>query len=161
MARHIYTAEISWTCSGDFATNAYSRGHSWRFDGGVEVPASASPVVVPLPHSVAEAVDPEEAFVAAISSCHMLWFLDLARQNGLNIEAYEDKAEGVMARVAPRKMAVTEVTLKPVLTIRAAEAPLPELIEDIHEKAHELCFIANSVKSEIKVEPQPVRLIAP
>ncbi|MTI42928.1 organic hydroperoxide reductase OsmC/OhrA [Roseibium hamelinense] len=161
MASHVYTADVRWTRDGDFAANAYSRGHTWRFDGGVEVPASASPTVVPLPHSVEAAVDPEEAFVAAISSCHMLWVLDLARQNGMVVEAYKDSASGVMARIAPRKMAITEVTLRPKMTVCALAAPDLAFVEDLHKMAHELCFIANSVISEIKVEPQPVRLVAP
>ncbi len=161
MAGHTYTAEISWKCQGDYAANSYSRGHVWRFDGGIEVPASASPTVVPLPNSVEAAVDPEEAFIAAISSCHMLWFLDLARQDGLIVESYQDKAEGLMARVSRGKLAVTKVTLRPEITFRAEAAPEEARISELHEKAHELCFIANSVKSEIEVQPEPARLVSP
>ncbi len=158
MAGHLYRADVAWRCEGDFAANAYSRGHAWRFDGGVEVLASASPTVVPLPHSVEAAVDPEEAFIAAISSCHMLWFLDFARRAGLVVASYEDKAEGVMARVAPGKMAVTKVTLRPQVTFNADRLPPADLIDTLHHKAHEACFIANSVNSEIVVAAEPSRL---
>lgn len=161
MAGHLYTAEISWKCQGDYAANSYSRGHVWRFDGGIEVPASASPSVVPLPNSLEAAVDPEEAFIAAISSCHMLWFLDLARRDKLLVESYTDRAEGVMARIAPGKMAVTKVTLRPELTFLAEEMPDTARIAELHEKAHDVCFIANSVKTEIEIAPEPVRLVSP
>ncbi|MBO6755265.1 MAG: OsmC family protein [Roseibium sp.] len=161
MASHRYKAEVAWRCNGDFAENAYSRGHVWRFDGGIEVPASASPTVVPLPHSVEAAVDPEEAFVAAISSCHMLWFLDLARRKGWTVNAYDDAAEGVMERIAPRKMAVTRVVLRPQITLVGTVLPGADELDALHHEAHERCFIANSVTSEIIVEPQPVNLIAP
>jgi organic hydroperoxide reductase OsmC/OhrA len=161
MAGHYYTAQVEWACDGDYAANAYSRGHIWRFDGGLEIPASASPTVVPLPHSIEAAVDPEEAFVAAISSCHMLWFLDLARRANFDVVSYRDNAKGEMSRVARGKMAITKVTLHPEVTLKAAEAPDPTWITDLHEKAHEVCFIANSVKSEIEVQPEPLRLVAP
>ncbi|MHC5654568.1 OsmC family protein [Stappia sp.] len=162
MAGHIHTAEVVWTCKGeDFSKGKYSRGHVWRFDGGVEVPASASPAVVPLPHSVAEAVDPEEAFIAAISSCHMMTFLDLARRDRFVIAAYEDKAEAVMERIAPGRMGITRVTLRPVITFRSAIMPDAAKIEELHRLAHEMCFIANSVRCEIVVDTVPPRLTAP
>ncbi|WP_425088389.1 OsmC family protein [Stappia sp.] len=158
MAKHLYRADVSWRCSGDFAANAYSRGHQWSFDGGITVPASASPAVVPLPASVEAAIDPEEAFVAAISSCHMLWFLDLARRDGLEVASYTDRAEGRMERVAPGKMAVTHVALRPEIVFSGDLLPDAERLEDLHHKAHEACFIANSVKSEIVIEALPARL---
>ncbi len=158
MAKHLYRADVTWRCSGDFAANAYSRGHDWSFDGGITVPASASPSVVPLPNSVEAAVDPEEAFVAAISSCHMLWFLDLARRDGLLVERYSDRAEGVMERVGPGKMAVTRVVLRPEIVLAGDTLPDAGRLEALHEKAHEACFIANSVKSEIVVEAGPATL---
>lgn len=161
MAGHRYTAEISWQCDGDYASNSYSRAHVWRFDGGVEVSASASPTVVPLPYSVEAAVDPEEAFIAAISSCHMLWFLDLARHAKLNVEKYTDKAEGVMSRIGRGKMAVTKVFLRPQITIKTDTPIDPEWLAALHEKAHDQCFIANSVTSEIEVLAEPVILVAP
>ncbi|MCC0015934.1 MAG: OsmC family protein [Rhodobiaceae bacterium] len=151
---HLYTAGIHWSLDGaDFAANAYSRGHVWRFDGGIEVPASASPSIVPLPRSRADAVDPEEAFVAALSSCHMLWFLDFARQAGFIVIAYEDLAEGEMKRDGEGKLAITAVTLRPRADF-AGEAPDAAALHTLHHKAHEACFIANSVKTEIWIEPR-------
>ncbi|NVK36085.1 MAG: OsmC family protein [Rhodobacteraceae bacterium] len=161
MSQHIYTAEIIWRAEGDFEKGKYSRSHLWRFDGGVEVPASASPQVVPLPYSLAEAVDPEEAFVAAISSCHMMTFLDLARRAGLSIAAYEDKAEGIMERLARGRFAVTRAILRPKITFRATQHPDADQLAALHEEAHEVCFIANSVKTEIEVEPMPALLVSP
>jgi organic hydroperoxide reductase OsmC/OhrA len=162
MAGHIYGAEIVWTCEGEnFAKGKYSRGHVWRFDGGVEVPASASPSVVPHPHSVAAAVDPEEAFVAAVASCHMMTFLDLARRDGFVIAAYTDKAEAVMERIGPGRMGITKVTLRPVITFRAEVEPDAKKLAELHHLAHEMCFIANSVRCDIAVEAGPVCLAAP
>lgn len=161
MPGHHYTAEICWNCEGDYAANHYSRGHVWRFDGGIEVSASASPAVVPLPQSVEAAVDPEEAFIAAISSCHMLWFLDMARHAELVVEAYTDKAEGTMTRVGRGKMAITKVILRPEVTLRVSSMPDAGWLMALHEKAHEVCFIANSVTSEIEILPAPVRLVSP
>lgn len=148
----VHTAVVEWTRDGDFLAGHYSRGHTLRFDGGVSIAASASPSVVRAPWSVEAAVDPEEMFVASLSSCHMLWFLDLARHAGIVVEAYVDEAEGVMGRLERGKMAVTRVVLRPRLTLAA---PADEaLIAELHHKAHEACFIANSVKTEIVVEPQ-------
>ena len=155
--RHLFTAEVAWRVDGDFAANAYSRGHVWRFDGGIEVPASASPLVVPH-HAVAAAVDPEEAFVAALSSCHMLWFLDLARRDGLWVEAYRDAAEGTMERTEAGRWAITRVLLRPAIAFSAAPLPAAERLAALHEKAHEACFIANSVRSEVVVEALPAAL---
>jgi len=160
MSRHRYTADVSWKSVGDYAANAYSRAHVWRFDGGIEVPASASPTIVPLPHSSAEAVDPEEALVAAISSCHMLTFIDLARRDHVHVMSYDDKAEGVMERIARGRMAITKVILQPRLTLAAGEMPDPAWFDALHERAHELCFIANSVKCEIEVDQQEVQLVS-
>ena len=151
---HIYTAGIHWSLDGtDFAANGYSRGHVWRFDGGVEVPASSSPSIVPLPHSVEAAVDPEEAFVASLSSCHMLWFLDFARQAGHVVTSYDDAADGELKRDGERKLAITSVTLRPH-AVFAGDAPDMAALTELHHKAHEACFIANSVKTEIWIEPR-------
>lgn len=146
-----FSAEVTWE-RGDarFTDNRYSRGHQWRFDGGQVVPASSSPHVVPLPYSVAESVDPEEAFVAALSSCHMLFFLALAAKKGLVVDSYTDKAEGVMEAV-DGKTQVTRVTLNPRITY-AGDAPDRETEADLHHRSHELCFLANSVKSEIEIK---------
>ncbi len=151
-----YTARIRWQ-RGDqkFTDNRYSRGHTWKFDGGTEVPASASPHVVPLPMSVEAAVDPEEAFVAAVSSCHMLWFLSLAAKRGYVVDSYTDDAEGVMARNAAGKVAVTKVTLRPLVVFSGANSPDRAALDALHHAAHEQCFIANSIRSEVVCEPRP------
>ena len=153
MAAHEYTATISWRREGDedFAKGRYSRGHVWRFDGNIEVPASASPSVVPAPWSREDAVDPEEAFIAALASCHMLFFLDFARRAGLLVESYEDAAVGTMERIAPGRMAMTRVVLRPRIAW-AGDAPDQAALDDLHHKAHEACFIANSVTTEITIE---------
>jgi organic hydroperoxide reductase OsmC/OhrA len=149
-----YTTLIEWNRNGArFSDNRYSRGHVWRFDGGIEVPASSSPHVVPLPMSVAEAVDPEEAFVASLSSCHMLWFLDFARQRGFVVESYRDEAVGVMARNAEGKLALTRVTLRPIVRFGGEGSPSTSDIEALHHEAHEHCFIARSVKTDVRCEP--------
>ncbi len=152
MAGHEYRATILWRREGeDFGKGRYSRAHEWRFDGGITLPASASPSVVPAPFSRQDAIDPEEAFVAALSSCHMLTFIDLARRAGHAVASYEDEAVGTMERVAPGRMAVTRVTLRPKIAWQGA-APDAAALDDLHHQAHEACFIANSVKSEITVE---------
>ena len=149
----IYSAQILWS-RGDqnFLDNRYSRGHLWRFDGGVEVPASSSPHVVPLPGSREDAVDPEEAFVAALSSCHMLWFLSLAARDGWRVDDYRDQAEGRMGRNAEGRLAMTRVTLHPSVTFNGP-APSREQLDALYHQAHEECFIASSVKTEVRCEP--------
>jgi len=148
---------VSWERNGaTFTDNRYSRGHRWRFDGGVEVPASASPHVVPLPMSVAAAVDPEEAFVAALSSCHMLWFLSLAAKQGFVVERYLDEAVGIMAKDGDGRLAMTEVTLRPQVAFTADRRPSGSDHAALHHEAHELCFIANSVKTQVRCEPADV-----
>lgn len=151
MSQH--EATISWL-RGDqsFSDNAYSRGHEWAFDGGFTVPASASPDIVPLPMSVAENVDPEEAFVASISSCHMLFFLSLAAKRGIVVDQYTDCAVGVMEKRADGKTAMTRVVLRPDTRYSGDVLPEREQLEKLHHRAHELCFIANSVLTEIVVE---------
>lgn len=145
----MHGARVVWTASGDFAAGRYSRAHHWHFDGGAVVAASSSPSVVPLPFSDPAGVDPEEAFVASLASCHMLWFLDLARRAGFVAESYEDAAEGKMARVEGR-LCIARVTLRPrvawkVRPDRATESAL-------HHAAHKECFIANSVRTEIVID---------
>ncbi|MES1977803.1 MAG: OsmC family protein [Pseudomonadota bacterium] len=150
----VYTAEIVWTRGdADFASGRYSRRHLLRFDGGVEVPGSSSPHVVPLPWSDASAVDPEEAFVASLSSCHMLWFLSLAGKRRFCIDSYTDKASGVMAKNAEGKLAMTVVTLRPEVVFYGAKLPTRAEIDALHHEAHEECFIANSVKTEVRCKP--------
>jgi len=150
MSRH--EAEIVWRCDGDFASNRYSRWHEWRFDGGAVVAGSASPHIVPPPLADAAAVDPEEALVASTASCHMLWFLSLAQAAGFEVESYSDKAEAEMGRIAPGRTAITRITLRPRVSCSGA-APDAETLARLHHEAHERCFIANSLKSEIVVEP--------
>ena len=150
-----YTAEIFWErdAGEDFLDQRYSRRHLLRFDGGAEVAGSSSPHSVPLPMSDAAAVDPEEAFVAALASCHMLWFLAIAAKRGFIVDRYVDAARGVMARNAQGKLAMTLVTLRPTVTFSGAPRPSADEHAALHHKAHEECFIANSVKTEVRVEP--------
>lgn len=152
---HLYTAETHWQ-RGDqpFKDNRYSRRHLLRFDGGIEMPGSSSPHSVALPMSDEAAVDPEEMLVAAVSSCHMLWFLSLARDKGFIVDEYLDRAEGVMRRNAEGKLAITLVTLKPHITFSGAVTPDDQALANLHHDAHEACFIANSIKAEVRVEGQ-------
>jgi organic hydroperoxide reductase OsmC/OhrA len=149
-----YTATIRWsrTGEGDFTKGQYSRAHEWAFDGGAVVPAAPSPHIVPEPWGNPAGVDPEEAFVASLSSCHMLFFVDFARRAGFVVDNYVDEAEGVMEKRGDGKMAMTRVTLRPRITWGGG-APDRTAITDLHHKAHEACFIANSVTTEVKVEP--------
>ena len=150
-----YTATISWQRGEQaFVDNRYSRRHRMRFDGGAEVPGSSSPQVVPVPGSDPAAVDPEEAFVASLSSCHMLWFLDIAAQRKFRVERYTDEALGVMGKNAEGRIAMTLVTLRPAAEFSGAPAPTREQVEAMHHQAHEACFIANSVKTEVRCEPR-------
>ncbi len=154
MSGHEYRATVVWRRVGeDFAKGRYSRAHEWRFDGGVNVPASASPSVVPAPCSRDDAVDPEEAFIAALSSCHMLTFVDMARRAGITVDTYEDESVGLMERIAPGKMAITEVTLRPRIAF-AGGIPDEAKLDELHHQAHEACFIANSVTTKIAIEPE-------
>lgn len=152
MSQH--QAFIHWQCSnGDFLARRYSRAHVWRFDGGAEVRASSSPHVVPPPMSDAMAVDPEEAFVASLASCHMLWFLDIAARHGHRVESYDDDAVGVMAKNADGKLAITEVTLRPRAVFDAGAAPTRAVVDAMHHEAHVACFLAASVLTRITVDP--------
>jgi organic hydroperoxide reductase OsmC/OhrA len=151
-----YTALIRWAREGaKFTDNRYSRAHHWEFDGGMQVPASSSPHNVPVPLSNAANVDPEEAFVAALSSCHMLWFLSIAAKRGFTVEDYSDQAKGVMEPDAEGRLAMMRVTLYP--TIRYAGDRLPDAAEtqEMHHQAHENCFLANSVKTVISIAAIP------
>ena len=151
---HLHTATIHWELvDADFLSKRYSRAHTWTFDGGVVVPASSSPHVVPLPMSDAGAVDPEEAFVAALASCHMLWFLDIASRAGYAVDRYEDAADGRMGRNAAGKLVVDVVTLRPRTRFAGARVPDAAALAALHHEAHEECFLANSVRCEIRCEP--------
>jgi organic hydroperoxide reductase OsmC/OhrA len=151
MARH--AATISWQ-RGDspFVDGDYSRAHVWSFDGGLDVPASASPHIVPLPHAIAENLDPEEAYVASLSSCHMLFFLSIAARNGIVVDRYRDAAVGFLDRDSEGKLAMTRVILRPEASYSGKNVPNAQQIENIHHQAHEKCFIANSVKTRVVTE---------
>ncbi len=150
---HEYRATVRWM-RGDakFTDQRYSRGHSWSFDGGITVPASSSPLSVRLPYSVAAAVDPEEAFVAAVSSCHMLTFLYVAAKQGFVVDSYADEAIGEMTKNERGRMWVSRVTLAPAITFSGEKRPTSEQLDELHHLAHDECYIANSVKSEVVVK---------
>ncbi len=152
-----YSAQISWYRGDDekYIDNKYSRGHEWSFDGGLTVPASASPHVVPLPYSVAQNVDPEEAFVASLSSCHMLFFLSIAAKRKYVVDEYIDNAIGIMQKDSNGMEWMTRVTLRPLIKFSGEKQPNNESLEKMHHRAHELCFIANSVKTEVVTEIIP------
>ena len=153
---HLHTARVLWESnSDDFTKNTYSRAHHWSFDGGQTVLASSSPSVVRVPFSDPAGIDPEEALVASISSCHMLTFLYHAAKGGFSVLRYEDNAEGVMAKNNEGRLAITRVTLKPLIEFKDKQPSRAEL-DHLHHLAHEDCFIANSVKTEIICEPQGV-----
>jgi organic hydroperoxide reductase OsmC/OhrA len=151
-----YTAQVTWQRRADetFIDNRYSRRHVLRFDGGTELAGSSSPHVVPLPLSDARAVDPEEMFVAALASCHMLWFLSLAAARGFAVQAYVDDAEGTLARNAQGRLAMTVVTLRPQVRFDGAALPGAQELLQLHHEAHERCFIANSVNTEVRCAPR-------
>ncbi|GAA3918334.1 OsmC family protein [Litoribacillus peritrichatus] len=149
-----YYAKVAWRRGIDekYINNEYSRGHEWVFDGGVTVPASSSPHVVPLPYSIEANVDPEEAFVASLSSCHMLFFLAIAAKKKFVIDQYTDNAVGIMAKDNDGKMSMTRVTLRPEITFAGDKQPSHKQLEDMHHQSHEQCFIANSVKTQVITE---------
>jgi organic hydroperoxide reductase OsmC/OhrA len=152
MSNHVAT--IRWTRGNaapvDFTKKQYSRVHEWRFDGGAVIAAAASPAIVPPEHTLAANVDPEEAFVASLSSCHLLWFLAVASKHGHVVDTYEDDAEGTLAKNSEGKLAITRVTLRPRATFVSAIAS--EAIRALHEEAHASCFIAASVRTDVVVE---------
>lgn len=149
-----HTATITWQREGQpFSDRRYRRHHHWHFDGGAVVAASSAPQVVPVPMSDAAAVDPEEAFVASLSSCHLLWFLDIACRAGWVVDDYQDAASGVMAKNAEGRLAMTLVMLRPQVRFAGERQPDAAEIHRLHHAAHEACFIANSVKSELRCEP--------
>lgn len=149
-----YTTKVIWNRGSNesYIDNKYSRGHRWVFDGGLTVPASSSPHIVPLPFSVEENVDPEEAFIAALSSCHMLFFLSIAAKKRWVVDNYTDNAIGVMENDSDGNMAMTKVTLRPKVDFSGKKQPTPEQIEKVHHQSHQQCFIANSVKTEVHTE---------
>ncbi|WP_117234831.1 OsmC family protein [Vibrio maerlii] len=152
MSQH--TATVRWVRKPEdiFSDNQYSRAHQWEFDGGAIVPASPSPDIVPLPLSKVENVDPEEAFIAALSSCHMLVFLSIAAKRKYVVESYVDHAVGVLEDNEMGRMAVTKVALRPEITFSEEKTPTTKELEKMHHLSHENCFIANSVRTEVVTE---------
>ncbi|MFA7332028.1 MAG: OsmC family protein [Candidatus Delongbacteria bacterium] len=149
-----YEMEVVWARDGAvFSDNRYSRRHRWQFDGGVDVPASSSPHLVPVLLSEVAAVDPEEAFVASLASCHMLWLLSIAAARGYIVDSYRDRAVGVMGKAASGNAAMLSVTLHPMVDFVGERLPTKEQIIALHEEAHSQCYIANSVKTDVRCEP--------
>jgi len=150
-----YTATTHWQRRSEeaFTDNRYHRGHTLHFDGGITVPASSSPHSVRLPYSDPHAVDPEEAFVGALSSCHLLTFLYLAAKAGWQVDEYRDEAVGVMSGIGGGRQAVTQVTLRPAVRFGGGRAPSPDELHRLHHEAHDQCYIANSVKTDVRCEP--------
>jgi organic hydroperoxide reductase OsmC/OhrA len=153
--KHQYSAEVLWqrATHETFTDKRYSRRHLLRFDGGTEVAGSSSPSVVALPMSDAAAVDPEEAFIASLAACHMLWFLSLAALRGHVVDSYRDAAVGVMTKNAAGRLWMSTVTLRPEVAFSGGRQPSRDDVLQLHRQAHEDCFIANSVKSEVRCEP--------
>jgi organic hydroperoxide reductase OsmC/OhrA len=148
-----FEAKLEWQRNGqDFLGQRYSRAHAWQFDGGQRVPASSSPQSVPLPMSDPAAVDPEEALVAAASSCHMLFFLSIAAKRGHTIDSYRDHPIGTLGKDADGKMAMTRITLRPVIAFAGTALPGADEVAAMHHEAHDKCYIANSLKTEVLVE---------
>jgi organic hydroperoxide reductase OsmC/OhrA len=153
MSQHIASVDWQRQPGEAFTDNRYQRRHTWQFDGGALVAGSSSPHSVALPYSDASAVDPEEAFVAALASCHMLWFLSLAAKGGWVVEHYRDDAVGVLAHNAQGRQAMTLVTLRPAVVYGGSARPDATEQQRLHHAAHEACYIANSVLTEVRCEP--------
>lgn len=149
-----YYATVNWVRgkNENYTDNKYSRGHKWYFDGGATVPASSSPHIVPLPYSIEANVDPEEAYVASLSSCHMLFFLSIAAKKNYIIDEYVDSAVGIMGQDSNGINSMTKVILRPKVLFSGDNLPTIEEIEIMHYQSHEKCFIANSVKTEVVIE---------
>lgn len=149
----VHTAEIHWARNdARFIDHRYSRAHRWTFDGGAVVPASSSPHVVRIPLSDPSCVDPEEAFVAALSSCHMLWFLDFAARDGFVVDSYDDAAQGRMEKNTEGKEAVASVTLRPNVVFSGEKVPSNASLAKLHHESHESCYLASSVMTKIYIE---------
>jgi len=150
-----HTATVRWDRGeARFVDSRYSRAHTWIFDGGITVPASSSPHTVRVPYTDLNAVDPEEAFVAALASCHMLWFLSIAAERGFRVDHYSDAAVGTMATNERGKLAITRVVLRPDAVFSGDRCPSDDDIAQMHHRAHDECFIANSVRTEVVCEPR-------
>lgn len=153
MSEHLAT--IEWSRDGQvFTDNQYARAHDWRFDGGAVVRGSSAPSSVPVPQSDPAAVDPEEALVAAVSSCHMLFFLGYAAKAGFVVDHYQDDAVGVLGRDERGKTSITALTLRPAVAFSGELQPDAAALDDLHHRAHEACYIASSIRAEVTVEPR-------
>ena len=149
-----YKAKITWhrQIDEEFVQSKYSRGHEWSFDGGTTIPASSSPHIVPLPYSVEANVDPEEAFVAALSSCHMLLFLSIAAKRRFVVDTYIDNAIGIMEQDENGRFSISKVVLRPEIVFSGDKQPSKEQVKKMHHQSHTQCFIANSVKTNVITE---------
>jgi organic hydroperoxide reductase OsmC/OhrA len=147
-----YRATVDWRLDGDFASRRYSRVHTLRFEAGLTVPGTAGPENVNPRYGRPDALDPEQAFTASISACHMLWFLDFAARGGFLVAAYHDEAEGTLAAGPEGRQTMTRVVLRPRIEFAGERRPTPAELAELHHQAHEACFIANSVKSEVVIE---------
>lgn len=148
-----FEAHVEWRRGEQvFADNRYSRAHRWQFDGGLTVPASSSPLSVPVPMSDAGAVDPEEALVAAVSSCHMLFFLSFAARRGYIVDSYSDKPVGTLDKNADGQMAMTLFTLRPAIVFSGERRPGGADLDALHHEAHAHCYVANSIKADVLIE---------
>lgn len=144
----------------DFLDKKYSREHVWRFDDGCEVPGSCPPSkLIPVPLARPDAVDPEEGLLAALSACHMLFFLALSAKAGYRIDSYIDDAIGVMGKNERGKTLMERITLRPQVTFSGDKTPTPEDIADLHSRAHAECFIANTLRSDIVLDPPPAVIV--
>ncbi|MFL0800786.1 MAG: OsmC family protein [Agarilytica sp.] len=150
-----YEATVQWTRKPDesFIDNEYSRGHTWEFDGGAVIQASSAPDIVPLPYSVAKNVDPEEALIASLSSCHMLFFLGFSAKFGYTVDSYTDNALGTLGKTASGKTAFSKIVLRPSITFSGDNQPDTKTIETLHTKSHDYCFIANSLNCDVVIKP--------
>ncbi|MGE0697886.1 MAG: OsmC family protein [Hyphomicrobiaceae bacterium] len=153
---HTYTAKVEWLRNGqDFGSNKYSRGHTWSFDGGITVAGSSAPNALPPPLSREDAIDPEEALVASASACHMLFFLALAAKKGFVVDRYVDDAVGEMTKNERGKLYVSKVTLRPAITYSGDKRPTADDIHALHHRAHDECYIANSIRAEVVIADLP------
>jgi organic hydroperoxide reductase OsmC/OhrA len=148
-----YRATVDWTLEGDFPSRRYSRVHTLSFEAGLSVPGTAGPANINPRYGREDALDPEQAFTASISACHMLWFLDFAARGGFTAAAYRDEAEGVLEPGPDGKAMMTRVTLRPKVQFIGGKQPTQAELSHLHHQAHEACFIANSVKTEVVIEP--------
>lgn len=148
-----YRATVDWRLEGDFPSRRYSRVHSITFDHGLVVPGTAGPANINPRYGRPDALDPEQAFVASLSACHMLWFLDFAARAGFTVASYRDEAEGTLAAGPDGRQMMTRVVLRPRIEFAGDKRPTPAELAELHDKTHEACFVANSVRSDVVIEP--------